>query len=166
MFGGPREEFAANLKQYGIVPTLLDSDFRAVDYSKMPLYNVFFYDGPHAEKDNYQAMRLVAAALDDEYVLIVDDWNWESVRNGVFSGLKDSGQRILSAIEVRTVNRVNPLDAQHGDWHNGYLIAVVRKNADTLRPCTCHPDEAPVPCPHKYAFGECVKAAALAEAAE
>jgi hypothetical protein len=132
MFGGPREEFAANLKQYGIVPTLLDSDFRAVDYSKMPLYNVFFYDGPHAEKDNYQAMRLVAAALDDEYVLIVDDWNWEQVRNGVFSGLRDSGQRILSAIEVRTVNRVNPLDAQHGDWHNGYLIAVVRKAAVAL----------------------------------
>jgi hypothetical protein len=96
----------------------------------MPLYNVFFYDGPHAEKDNYQAMRLVAAALDDEYVLIVDDWNWESVRNGVFSGLRDSGQRILSAIEVRTVNRVNPLDAQHGDWHNGYLIAVVRKGEE------------------------------------
>ncbi len=30
----------------------------------------------------------------------------------------------------------------------------------TERSCTCHPSEAPVPCQHKYAFSECVKAAA------
>lgn len=28
------------------------------------------------------------------------------------------------------------------------------------RACTCHPSEAPVPCQHKYAFSECVEAAA------
>ena len=28
------------------------------------------------------------------------------------------------------------------------------------RPCTCHPDDnPPVPCPQKYAYGECVTAA-------
>jgi hypothetical protein len=27
------------------------------------------------------------------------------------------------------------------------------------RPCTCHPSEAPVPCPQKYAYSECVEAA-------
>jgi hypothetical protein len=27
--------------------------------------------------------------------------------------------------------------------------------AEHARPCTCHPDEAPVPCPHKYALSEC-----------
>ena len=25
--------------------------------------------------------------------------------------------------------------------------------------CTCHPDEAPTPCPRKHAFRECVRAA-------
>jgi hypothetical protein len=33
------------------------------------------------------------------------------------------------------------------------------------RPCTCHPSEAPVPCQRKYAFSECVGAAADAEVA-
>lgn len=31
--------------------------------------------------------------------------------------------------------------------------------AQQTRDCTCHPSEAPVPCQHKYAFSECVKAA-------
>jgi len=26
----------------------------------------------------------------------------------------------------------------------------------TERPCTCHPSEAPVPCPQKYAYSECI----------
>ena len=26
--------------------------------------------------------------------------------------------------------------------------------------CTCHPDEAPVPCQHKYAFSDCKRAEA------
>lgn len=32
------------------------------------------------------------------------------------------------------------------------------KSQTTDKPCTCHPDEAPVPCQHKYAFSECVAA--------
>lgn len=29
------------------------------------------------------------------------------------------------------------------------------------RPCTCHPDEAPLPCQRKYALSECLRASAL-----
>lgn len=31
--------------------------------------------------------------------------------------------------------------------------------AEDVRACTCHPDEAPVPCQKKYAFSECRAAA-------
>lgn len=128
-FGGPRAEFVKNMETY--VPNRFntwDCDFRDVDYTIMPAANVFFYDGPHTEKDQYDAVRLVAPGLDDEYVLIVDDWNWDHVRSATFAGLKDSGQRILSAIEVRPVQRRTSLAGQNSDWYNGYLIAVVRKN--------------------------------------
>lgn len=30
-----------------------------------------------------------------------------------------------------------------------------------MRPCTCHPDEAPKPCQHKYALGDCMAAAVI-----
>lgn len=30
--------------------------------------------------------------------------------------------------------------------------------------CTCHPDEAPVPCQRKYAFSECLAAAKVRDA--
>jgi hypothetical protein len=31
------------------------------------------------------------------------------------------------------------------------------------RPCTCYPGEGPIPCPRKYAFRDCWKAAVLDE---
>lgn len=34
------------------------------------------------------------------------------------------------------------------------------------RPCTCHPDEAPVPCQRKFAFSECVAAANATQTTE
>jgi hypothetical protein len=36
--------------------------------------------------------------------------------------------------------------------------------AGDARSCTCHPDDAPVPCPRRYALSECQ--AAMPEAAE
>ena len=29
------------------------------------------------------------------------------------------------------------------------------KTIDMGHDCTCHPDEAPIPCQHRYAFAEC-----------
>ena len=39
------------------------------------------------------------------------------------------------------------------------VALVARAMAD--RPCTCHPSEAPAPCPKKYASGDCVKASKI-----
>ena len=34
--------------------------------------------------------------------------------------------------------------------------------ANDTRGCTCHPDDAPTPCQHKYATGDCIASAACA----
>jgi hypothetical protein len=34
------------------------------------------------------------------------------------------------------------------------------------RPCTCHPDEAPIPCQEKYALTECIAAAVASRKSE
>lgn len=42
------------------------------------------------------------------------------------------------------------------------LVRVLAAGVDVRehRPCTCHPDDNPPrPCPRRYAYGECVKAA-------
>lgn len=42
------------------------------------------------------------------------------------------------------------------------VIANVEHDDRAARNCTCHPDEAPIPCQHKYAFSECAEAARAA----
>ena len=56
--------------------------------------------------------------MEDEFIFIADDWNWDYVRNGILNAIKDSGVTVTSAIHAitRTV-----------DWNNGYYIAAIKK---------------------------------------
>ena len=72
---------------------------------------------------------LAQPALDDQFVLIVDDWNWKDVRQGTFEGIRETGLRMDFTAEIRTT-----LDDTHAstsgaasDWHNGYFIAACSK---------------------------------------
>ena len=73
-------------------------------------------------------------ALEDEFVLVVDDWNWAPVRAGTTRALRDGGIETLFAIEIRTTQNGGvprgPL-FETSEWHNGYFIAVCRKRART-----------------------------------
>ncbi|MFZ1743577.1 MAG: class I SAM-dependent methyltransferase [Pontixanthobacter sp.] len=131
-FGGPRDAFLANTGR--VITTahkfrLIESDFRKVDYGDLGSFNVFLFDGPHSEEDQYDGVVIAAPALDNEFILIVDDWNWRAGRLGTFRAIRDCNWSIEVAIEIRTT-----LDESHAkvsdsasDWHNGYFIAVVNK---------------------------------------
>src|SRR5262249_36592181 len=84
-FGGPRSEFFANISKVlsnDIEFKFLEEDFRTVDYSQLGTFNVYMFDGPHTEDDHYDGIAIAQAALDELYILIVDDWNWVKVRVG------------------------------------------------------------------------------------
>ena len=57
-------------------------------------------------------------------MLIVDDWNWLGPRLGTTRAL-----RVHRAMEIRTTldNTPRPAFGPHGDWHNGYFVAVLEK---------------------------------------
>ena len=71
----------------------------------------------------------IKQALDDSYILIVDDWNWANVQNGTWDALRDLGYGLISKLEIKTTNdNTYPKLADHfSDWHNGYLIAAIEK---------------------------------------
>jgi hypothetical protein len=87
------------------------------------------FDGPHNERDQYDGIMLAQPALDRSHILIVDDWNWEQVRDGTLRALVDTNCAIESWIEVRTTfDNSHPKVAFRGsDWHNGYFIAAIEK---------------------------------------
>jgi hypothetical protein len=107
----------------------IDSDFRAVDYSNIGKFNVYMFDGPHDEKDQYDGVMIAQPALEDQYVLIVDDWNGPGVRAGTARALEELKHTVVCSLEVMTRhdNEHPVISMEASDWHNGYYIAVVNK---------------------------------------
>lgn len=72
---------------------------------------------------------MAQAAVDDRFVLIVDDWNWREVRAGTLAALAETRIQLDFVAEIRTsLDDSHPvLSRQHSDWHNGYFIGVCSK---------------------------------------
>lgn len=128
-FGGPKGSFLSNiefcLKTSDCDFQFVENDFRKVDYDSIGKFNVYMFDGPHEDIDQYEGITLIQNALDDVYVLIVDDYNKESIRNSTMKALKDIDSKILASIEI-----ITPYPGERmktSDWHNGYFIAVIEK---------------------------------------
>jgi hypothetical protein len=107
----------------------MECDFRSVDYGSIGKFNIYLFDGPHGEADQYDGIVIAQPALTETFFLIVDDWNWRTVRVGTLRALAASRCQLECSIEVRTsLDGSTPsLYGKQSDWHNGYFIAVVRK---------------------------------------
>ena len=98
-------------------------------FIKIGKFNTYLFDGPHEENNQYAGIANVQMALDDTYLLVVDDWNWPGPRNGTWRALDDLGHKIISSITIHTTqNDTHPhVCWQNSEWHNGYFIAVIKK---------------------------------------
>ena len=131
-FGGPKNEFLANVdaaKNENVDFTFIESDFRKVNFSDIGKYNVYLFDGPHSEQDQYDGVFMAQDALDDVYTLIVDDYNQPEIQSGTLRAIQDLGHTIMAQINVLTLQSgYNPkLCYEFSDWHNGYFMAVIKK---------------------------------------
>ena len=92
-------------------------------------FNIYLFDGPHEERDQYDGLALAVPCLEKQFVFIVDDWNWERVRSGTFAAIQKCNLSVLFSAEIRTtLNNSHPAVAgKDSDWHNGYYIAVLEK---------------------------------------
>ena len=134
-FEGPKDTFLSNVKAVSnknTVFSFIEGDFRSVDYKSIGSFNVYMFDGPHDENDQYDGIVIALPALDDMFILVVDDWNLDRVRDGTRSAIKDCNINIECAIEIRTTqNNIQPTKNkfQDSEWHNGYYIASCNKKA-------------------------------------
>jgi hypothetical protein len=131
-FDGPKAEFEKNVASVVSNQTdfrFIESDFRSVDYCDLGTFNIYLFDGPHEYQDQYDGVVIAQPALAEVYVLIVDDWNWPSVRRGTQDALKALGTEVLYSIEIRTTQTdCRPMQcSQKTDWHNGYFLAACKK---------------------------------------
>lgn len=129
----PRETFFAKTAAATSDVTdfsFVEGDFRKVDYSALGMFNIYLFDGPHEFEDQRDGVQIAQPALDDRYIQIVDDWNWPSARNGTYAAFDSCELNVECSIEIRTTQDDSlPVVAvaEKSAWHNGYLIAVVKR---------------------------------------
>jgi hypothetical protein len=123
-FDGPRDEFHKNFNKYkgDNDATFIESDCFQVDVSKLPKFNIYMYDGFHLAESHYKALVHFYDCLDDIFIFIVDDWNWDYVREGTFSSFEKLGLKKLYEKEIFT-----PGNCTKNTWWNGIYIAILQK---------------------------------------
>jgi hypothetical protein len=134
-FGGPVSHCFVNAAMYMTKSriSILNMDFRQAPFAGIGAYNIYLFDGPHSQQDHFDGLALAMPALDDEFIFIVDDWNWEGVRAGTLDAIDALGLETLATFEVDTSvagqspNTAGLASDNVSDWHNGYFMAVLRK---------------------------------------
>jgi hypothetical protein len=131
-FDGPSNLFFGALAQSVSSSTrvsVINRDFRQLNYASLGRFNVYLFDGPHAAQDQYDGIAMALDALDHEFIFIVDDWNWSYVREGTYAALADLNLAVDWSAEVRTTqDDTHPaIKQQDSDWHNGYFVGLIRR---------------------------------------
>jgi hypothetical protein len=130
-FEGSRKNFEHNLSK--IIGensvNIIEADFRTVNWTDQPIHNIYMFDGPHLKQDQYDGIAMILPALDDQFVLIVDDWNNRDVQEGTKSALNECGLSYSYVAIETTEDGSHPHQCrQNSNWHNGYFFASVKKN--------------------------------------
>jgi Methyltransferase domain len=137
-FGGPKAHFEANLQRFRTSEAnvrFIESDFRKVAFSEIGKFNIYLYDGPHSTQDQYDGIMLVQPALEEQFILIVDDWNLDRAREGTYQALARANLSILYSLEIRTTldNSHGQPEGAAGDWHNGYFFSVIERRPMVIK---------------------------------
>ena len=130
-FGGPKREFLVNFEKFKGKndATFIEIDCFKVDVSKLPKFNIYMYDGNHTNESHYKALLHYYSCLDDIFIFIVDDWNWQDVRDGTFESIKKLNLKILFDRRIRLTwdNSHTPQEQASKTWHNGIYVAILQK---------------------------------------
>lgn len=136
-FNGPKEEFMVNFNKFkgNNNASFIEQDCWTVDVSKLGKFNIYMYDGNHKESSHFKALNYYLPCFDDEFIYIIDDWNWVDVRNGTNKSIAENNCEILYQKEIFTNNEGPPewgpgqgmRFGKDGDWHNGICIFILKK---------------------------------------
>jgi len=138
-FGGPKNEFLQNIANFKGINDIkfIEANCWTIDTSKLGKFNMYLYDGPHAEIDHFEALHYYSKCLDDMFVYIIDDWNWEYVRNGTLNAIRANKFTIKYRREIRTTDdntqpywddTKTPCAGPNSDWHNGICVFILSKH--------------------------------------
>ena len=130
-FGGPKDEFLVNFEKFKgeNKANFIENDCFKIDISSFPKYNIYMYDGNHENESHYKSLLHYYNCLDDIFIFVVDDWNWEDVRNGTFDAIAKLNLKVLYQKSIRsTWDNSHVVQTEGRDnWWNGIYVAILEK---------------------------------------
>lgn len=130
-FSGPKEEFLQYFTKFKGEndAQFLESDCFSVDVSILPKFNIYMYDGDHSYGSHYKALSHYYGCLDEIFIYIVDDWNFEDVRKATHDAIQDLNLKILYQKGVRLTHDGShtPPPQSNNTWWNGIYFAILQK---------------------------------------
>lgn len=132
-FGGPKEEFLVNFNKYKGKNNarFIEKNCWDVAPGDLGTFNMYMYDGNHTQTSHFQAINHFLPCLDDEFLYLVDDWNWVFVQKGTLNAIKENKINIVWKKEILTTtdnSHPEPSEScQSSEWHNGICIFVLKK---------------------------------------
>ncbi len=125
-FANPRDEFFKNVNEfiYDVPMSFYPVDCFTVEPKQTferPV-QIFLYDGVHTVPAQKEAFTHFNSIFDNVFIALIDDWNWETVREGTYAAFRELGYKVLYEQPFFT-----PVVNDESSWWNGFYIAVIRK---------------------------------------
>jgi hypothetical protein len=122
-WGGPKNEFEQNCACIKNIPfTLYEEDCFKIDITKLftaPV-DIYFYDGNHTEESQEKAFTYFDPILASSFIAIIDDWRHVTVPVGT--------RRAFEKLNYTILYEQALLGHGPDEWHNGFYVAVIRRN--------------------------------------
>lgn len=126
LFNGNKDIFYDAIKKYntGSKITVFDNDSWKINLDEIEnKFNVYLYDGSHSYENQYKAISYYYTKLEENCIILIDDWNREEVRKGTLDAFKDLNINIKFKYEIFTQEPHYIIGVK--DWWAGIGIFIV-----------------------------------------
>lgn len=113
--GTVRDELLKNIAWFPNA-VFIEQDCFTYNYPKNH-FDFYNYDGGHSYEQQKDGITVLYPSMKDEFILVVDDSDWEQVMKGTIYGLREVNANII-------FERI--FTAEEG-YHNGFYLALIRK---------------------------------------
>lgn len=83
--------------------------------------DIYIYDGNHSEEAQRKGVTHFISLMADEFIFLVDDYDWPEVQKGTMDGIAEAGCEIL--FEKVFIGN----DHDNDGWWNGFVVFLLKK---------------------------------------
>lgn len=121
-FQNQQAYFLGNCERFGVPVNFMNKNCFEVDTSAIRDVNFYLYDGNHWTDKTAKGLTYFYDSFADEFLYVVDDFDWEGVRQGAEQGIQECNFKIkyYKYLESNVGNNEN-------GWWNGLGIYILSK---------------------------------------